>query len=431
MRLPPIAPADLSPAPQDVRKDAASKAAAPAKNRRAKAQPEHAKPSGTPFESVALLLQGGGAMGAYQAGVYEALTEAGVEPTWIAGISIGAINCAIIAGNKPEDRIAKLRTFWERVSAGPDPWLKLWGGPFDNDWTREIAGQLAAAGTMAGGVAGFFTPRFPPPVWAPPGTENATSWYSTAALRETLEELVDFDRINTGGMRFSVGAVNVRTGNFAYFDSETDTIGPAHIMASGALPPAFGAVEIGGEYYWDGGLVSNTPLDWLLSARSGLDTLIFQVDLWSARGELPRDLAEVAVRMKEIQYSSRTRSATDAFRQLQKMRTAFNELLAQMPPALAATPQAKLLAAASDPAVYNIVQLVYRSPTYEGQAKDYEFSRRAMEDHWRDGRNDALKTLSHPEVLRPPAGINSVAVYDFLTPSPGHNAGLQPEKDTP
>jgi NTE family protein len=177
---------------------------------------------------------------------------------------------------------------------------------------------------------------------------------------------VDFDRINTRTMRFSVGAVNVRTANFAYFDNATDVIRPEHIMASGALPPAFPPVEIDGEYYWDGGLVSNTPLDWVLSAHSDLDTLIFQVDLWSASGALPRDMAGVGVRMKEVQYSSRTRAATDEFRDRQKLRAAFQKLRAQLPPELAATDEAKLLADASDPAVYNIVQLIYHSPTYEG-----------------------------------------------------------------
>ena len=218
-------------------------------------------------------------------------------------------------------------------------------------------------------------------------------------------------------MRFSVGAVNVRTGNFAYFDNATDTIRAEHVMASGALPPGFDSVEIDGERYWDGGLVSNTPLDWVLSARSDLDTLVLQVDLWNARGALPRDLAEVAVRIKDIQFSSRTRAATDGFRKVQEMRAAFNELLAQLPPELAATPQAKFLALESDPAVYNIVQLIYRSATYEGESKDYEFSRRTMEEHWRAGYDDATATLKHPEVLTLPTTAHGVAVYDFLNPA--------------
>ncbi|MBL8554094.1 MAG: patatin-like phospholipase family protein [Phenylobacterium sp.] len=387
---------------------------------RAAAAPEPAKPNPTAFESVALLLQGGGALGAYQAGVYEVLHDAGIEPTWIAGISIGAINSAIIAGNAREDRIARLREFWEMVSdAGDFGWSHLWQGAIHDETARSWINQLAAGQIMARGVPGFFTPRIPPPYLAPPGpTTGATSWYDAAPLRGTLERLVDFKRINDNqAMRFSVGAVNVESGNFAYFDNAADEIGPEHIMASGALPPAFEAVKIKDQHYWDGGLVSNTPLDWVLSSRSNLDTLIFQVDLWSARGDLPHDLAGVAVRMKEVQFSSRTRAATDSFRRMQELRATFNELLAQMPPELAATPQARLLARASDPAVYNIVQLVYRSATYEGHSKDYEFSRRTMEEHWAAGRRDAEKTLKHPEVLVPPTGAQTVNIYDYVTPA--------------
>lgn len=378
---------------------------------------EAPKPCATPFESIALLLQGGGALGSYQAGVYEALLEAGIEPTWIAGISIGAINSAIIAGNPREHRVARLRDFWELVSdAGDNGWSDGWAGLWQGDRARGWVNQLAAGRIVARGVPGFFEPRMPPP-YLIPGGGGTTSYYDTSKLRSTLERLVDFDRINAKQMRFSVGAVNVRTGNFAYFDNETGTIGPEHVMASGALPPAFDAVEIDGEFYWDGGLVSNTPLDWVLSARSGLDTLVLQVDLWSARGAVPRDLTEVAVRMKEVQFSSRTRAATDEFRQVQELRAAFHELLAHMPPELAATPQARLLAKASDPAVYNIVQLVYRSATYEGQSKDYEFSRRTMVEHWRAGYDDATATLEHPEILTLPTTAQSVAIYDFLTPA--------------
>ena len=385
----------------------------PVVERPAHAPPETAQPCATPFASIALLLQGGGALGAYQAGVYARLHEAGIEPTWVAGISIGAINCAIIAGNPPADRVAKLRSFWEQVSATTDCGIgALWDQVPLPDQARTWVNQLQAGAVMAQGAPGFFAPR--PLAWLPGG---APSYYDTAPLRATLLRLVDFDLVNSGRMRFSVGAVNVRTGNFAYFDNATEVIRPEHIMASGALPPAFDAVEIDGEHYWDGGLVSNTPLDWVLSSRSGLDTLVLQVDLWAAGGVLPADLAAVAVRMKEVQFSSRTRAATDNFRRVEKLRTAFNELLARMPRDLAALPQAKLLAEASGQAVYNIVQLVYHSPTYEGQSKDYEFSRRTMLDHWQAGFDDAGVALSHPEVLALPALADSPAVFDFTRPS--------------
>lgn len=354
-------------------------------------------------------------MGAYQGGVYEKLSESGIEPTWIAGISIGAINSAIIAGNPPGERVARLRDFWNLVSdAGDNGWGDCWTAFLSGDRPREWMNQLSAGRITARGVPGFFKPRMPPPYLMLNGG-GATSYYDTSELKPTLERLVDFDRINAREMRFSVGAVNVTTGNFSYFDNENAVIRPEHVMASGALPPAFDAVEIDGEFYWDGGLISNTPLDWVLSSRSGLDTLVLQVDLWSARGMLPEDFTQVAVRMKEVQFSSRTRAATDAFSKVQELRAAFNELLAQIPPELAATPQAKMLEQASDPAVYNIVQLIYRSANYEGQVKDFEFSRRTMEEHWRAGYDDATITLSHPEVLTLPTMAQGVAVYDYLS----------------
>ena len=376
---------------------------------------ERAKPCASPFQSIALLLQGGGALGAYQAGVYEALLECGVEPTWIAGISIGAINSAIIAGNPRERRVEKLREFWEGIST-TGAWSLLTAGLPGLDAIRGWTDQLAAGGAMMQGVPGFFTPRLPPPPLQPRGTTAATSWYDTAALKSTLERLVDFYRINAKTMRFSVGAVNVRTGNFTYFDNARQTIRVEHVMASGALPPAFPAVKVGDDDYWDGGMVSNTPLDWVLSLRRDLDTLIFQVDLWSARGELPGDLADVATRMKDIQYSSRTRVAVDAFRRQQKLRTALNTLLAKAPPDLLDSPEAKLLARETCPAAYNIALLIYRSAAYEGQSKDYAFSRQSMEEHWQAGRSDAETTLSHPEVLRLPAKPSDVVVFDYLRP---------------
>ena len=256
-----------------------------------------------------MVLQGGGALGAFQAGVYQALAEANLQPEWIAGISIGAINAALIAGNPPQARLEKLRAFWEQVSTQLlfDPfgiaqeWLR-------GDLGRVVLNRLHAGATILEGAPGFFKPRMVPPNFSPPGTVEATSWYDTTPLRSTLERLVDFDRINSGEMRFSVGAVNIRTGNFVYFDSTTHTIRPEHVMASGALPPGCPAVEVDGELYWDGGLVSNTPLQWVVSGDTRQDTLAFQVDLWSSRGELPSDLNDVMSRQKEIQYSSRTRA---------------------------------------------------------------------------------------------------------------------------
>ena len=248
-----------------------------------------------PFERIALILQGGGALGAYQAGVYQALAEANLHPDWVAGISIGALNSAIIAGNPPEKRVQQLRAFWETVSAPPFALPTIPGLNIHGEYMHAAVNQMRSLGILLGGAPGFFTPRMPPPFLHPPGSAEALSFYDVAPLKATLERLVDFDLINAGAMRFSVGAVNVRTGNFVYFDSTTHAIGPAHVMASGSLPPGFPATEIEGEHYWDGGLVSNTPLQWVLDSRPRQDTLAFQIDLWSASGEFPRNLIGVGV----------------------------------------------------------------------------------------------------------------------------------------
>jgi len=370
-----------------------------------------------PFECIALLLQGGGALGAYQAGVYEALAEAELQPDWVAGISIGAINAAIIAGNAPEHRVDKLRQFWNEVSVTTGPsWIDDWiTAGIRGDVARNGVNQFVANQVAMAGVPGFFAPRLPGPWFYPQGSPEATSIYDTAPLLLTLERLVDFDRLNNDGMRLSVGAVNVRTGNFSYFDTKTHKITPHHIMASGALPPGFPAVEIENEYYWDGGLVSNTPLSWVLNADDRQDTLAFQVDLWNARGDFPRDMPEVMMRQKEIQYSSRTRANTDSFRRLQKLRCALGTILKKLPAELRDSEEAKLLSSVASHKVYNIVHLIYRAATYEGHSKDYEFSHRSMEEHWKSGYNDAVRTLRHPEVLEPPSQEEGTKTFDLGT----------------
>jgi len=366
-----------------------------------------------PFDCIALVLQGGGALGAFQAGVYQGLAEANLHPDWVAGISIGAINAALIAGNAPEARLEKLRAFWEQVTT------QLLFDPFGvaHYWLRGDTGhvllnRLRAGATLLEGAPGFFNPRIPPPYVAPPGTVEATSWYDTSPLRSTLERLVDFDRINAGEMRFSVGAVNIRSGNFVYFDSTTHKIRPEHIMASGALPPGCPAVEVDGELYWDGGLVSNTPLQWVVAGDTRQDTLTFQVDLWSARGGLPCDLNDVTSRQKEIQYSSRTRASTDQFKQIQCVRVALADVLEKIPREILDSEDGKLLQSVADRNVYQIVHLIYRSKNYEVQSKDYEFSRNSMIDHWNAGYNDAIRTLRHPEALQRPTDQTGVATFD-------------------
>jgi NTE family protein len=367
----------------------------------------------TPFEQTVLLLQGGGALGSYQAGVYQALAEADLHPDWVAGISIGAINSAIIAGNPPDQRVARLRDFWETVSASPlgIPYFK--SIELKDEANHQFVNQMRAVNILFFGAPNFFVPRMPPPVFWPASSPNKASYYDNSPLKATLERLVDFDRINSGEMRFSVGAVDICTGNFTYFDSTDHQIRAEHIIASGSLPPGFAATEIDGQYYWDGGLISNTPLQWVLDARPRRDTLAFQVDLWNARGELPKDLIEVEVRQKEIVYSSRNRAATDQYRKMQKLRIAAANLISKLPPELRDSDDAKLLEGETDDKVCNIVHLIYRTMAYEGIAKDFEFSRRTMEEHWKSGYHNARHTLENPEVLELPDRLEGVRTFDL------------------
>jgi NTE family protein len=285
--------------------------------------------------------------------------------------------------------------------------------PAKSDAVRQWLNQMSANLALVGGASGFFTPRFPVPWLHPPGGMEATSFSDTGRLRSTLERLIDFDRINANRMRLSVGAVNVGSGNFVYFDTATHAIGAEHIMASAALPPGFPAVEIEGEHYWDGGSVSNTPLQWVVDSHPRRDTLAFQVDLWNARGELPRTIAEVATRQKEIQYSSRTRAGTNNFKYVQRLRRAMADLLEKLPEDLKNGPEAQLLRPGADRRVYNIVHLIYRARNYEGHSKDYDFSRASMQEHWRAGYHDAIRTLRHSELFERPTNHEGVFTFDL------------------
>src|ERR1700675_3591587 len=341
-------------------------------------------PARTPATAQrALVLQGGGALWSYQAGAYHALCHFDFEPDWVAGISIGAVNAAIIAGNPREKRVGRLKEFWEMVSA-PVPWNPV----TKSDRARSFFNETSAALIATFGVPGFFTPRLPPaPLW-PPGTPQSQSYYDTSPLKKTLERLVDFDRINDVKTRLSVGAVGVTSGNFRYFDNYEfrklgKKIGPEHIMASGALPPGFPSVEIEGEHYWDGGISSNTPLDFVLDEETNRDLLIFQVDLFSARGLLPVSLLEAAEREKDIRFSSRTRMKTDKNRQIHNARMAVRDLIGKLPDYLKNDPSVELLRKASRENTVTVVHLIYRSKNYESSSKDYDFSHIGMADHWR------------------------------------------------
>src|ERR1700754_5072356 len=360
-----------------------------------------------------LVLQGGGALGSYQAGAYQALCHHDFEPDWIAGISIGAINAAIIAGNPREKRVNRLNEFWEMVSS-PVPWNPV----TKSDRGRSLFNETSAALIATFGVPGFFTPRFPPaPLW-PPGSPQSQSYYDTTPLRATLERLVDFDRINDLTTRLSVGAVSVTTGNFKYFDNFEfkklgKKFGPEHVMASGALPPGFPSIVIDGEHYWDGGIASNTPLDFVLDNERSRDLLIFQVDLFSARGDLPTTLLEAAEREKDIRFSSRTRMNTDKNRQIHNARMAVRDLSGKLPDYLKNDPSAELLRKAARENTVTVVHLIYRSKKYESCSKDYDFSRVGMVEHWDAGERDVYLSMRHKNWLERPQSGETMVTYDL------------------
>ena len=359
-------------------------------------------------DRIGLVLQGGGALGAYQAGVYQALHEAGLEPDWVVGVSIGAINSAIIAGNKPEHRVEKLERFWMDITAS-DPFT-AWP---EGDAPRRLRNALSAANTTLFGQPGFFRPTLSHGWLAPRGSRAATSLYDSSPLHGTLEKLVDFDLINSRTLRFAVGAVNVASANFAYFDNTEVEIAPEHVMASGALPPALPMIRIGSHYYWDGGLVSNTPLQHLLDNNHGNNMLVFQVDLFSARGNIPRDMPEVLSRQKDIQYSSRTRITTDHFLQTHRLRQALRDALNMMPDEQLSDAQRSAKADLEHLSEINIIQLIYQQKAYEGDAKDYEFSRLSMKEHWRSGYYDTRNTLAHKDWLTMKSSGPAITTYDI------------------
>ncbi|MCC7046094.1 MAG: patatin-like phospholipase family protein, partial [Alphaproteobacteria bacterium] len=357
--------------------------------------------------------------GAYQAGVYQALDEAGYRLDWLSGVSIGAVNAAIIAGNAPAHRLERLEEFWALVSSNSG-----WIEPPIPEPMREAFAEFSSTLTTLVGRPGFFEPRVPPPWLWPPKFAMVTSYYDTTPLHETLERLIDFDRLNDDDVRFSVGAVEVATGNYTFFcnypttraDTRQVRMGPEHIMASGALPPGFPPVEIDGAWYWDGGIVSNTPLNHLLDETPRVGTLAFQVDLFSARGPLPATLADVMERQKDIAYSSRTRMLTDRAAQLHELRGAVADVLGMLPAAVNGHKSVARLRRFTATCVYDIVHLIYRSKYDETSSKDYEFSRASMQDRWIAGHEDMRAALARPQWLAKPRRGDMVRIFDPLKP---------------
>jgi NTE family protein len=358
-------------------------------------------------DCVALVLQGGGALGAYQAGVYQAMHEANILPDWVTGVSIGAINAAIIAGNPPHRRLTQLRAFWDLITE-----RKIWAYTPDGDVFRKARNATSSFVTMVGGQPGFFVPRPTNPWLTLTGAQGATSYYDSAPLKQTLNSFVDFPMINDQVVRFAVGAVNVLTGNFIYFDNFEEEIEPEHIMASGALPPALPMIKIGTDHFWDGGIVSNTPLQHLLDQDDSVNKLVFQVDLFSARGALPRDIQDVMARQKDIMYSSRTRYNTDVYRRTHRLKAQLYEALRKVPDDRLTDEERALRNKLEKMPEITILHMIYQQKAYEGHAKDYEFSGTSMREHWQSGYEDTKRTLKRPEWLAIPTREVGVLVHD-------------------
>lgn len=363
-------------------------------------------------ETTILVLQGGGALGAYQAGAFEGLAQADIDVNWVAGISIGAINAALICGNEPENRLQALKGFWDQITSQltANPWMS-------GDAVRQMHAAAASASVMMNGVPGFFKPRNPFEMMSF-GGDPALSVYDTEPLRETLNTFVDFDYLNNAGPRLSVGAVDIETANFTYFDSANMRIGPEHIMASGALPPGFPPVEIDGRLYWDGGLVSNTPLQFVMQNLGHGAALIFQIDVFKARGARPKTMDEASQRAKDIQYSSRTRLTTDRYKQLQDVRLAAKRLAEKLPKDLQDDPDLMALQTFGPSCPITLMHLIHDQQAFENSSKDYEFSRITMTDHWTEGRDDMVHSLSHPDWIAREIGAEGLHVYDFTNDVP-------------
>ena len=355
---------------------------------------------------VVLVLQGGGALGAYQVGVYEAMHEAGVEPDWVIGTSIGAINAALIAGNPPSKRLERLTEFWARLEcpcAEFDP-LHFFTG---------LANASANLATVTRGIPAFFTPHVP--AWLgshiPLGVE-AAAYYTTTPLRETLAGLIDLEHINARHVRLTVGAVNVRTGEMRYFDSRDEAVHLDHVIASGALPPAFPAVRIGDDPYWDGGIYSNTPIEAVLDDKPRRDSVIFAVQMWNPEGPDPATLWEVMERQKDIQYSSRARSHIARQKQIHHLRHIIRELSKKFPEQLRESPEVKELASWGCSTTMHVARLVAPKLDGEDHTKDIDFTPTGIRARWQAGYEDTKRMLDAAPWRAPVAPIDGVVIHD-------------------
>jgi NTE family protein len=364
---------------------------------------------------IVLVLQGGGALGAYQAGVYQALHEHDLVPEWVVGTSIGAVNAALISGNVPASRLQRLKQFWDRI-AHPD------GVDMAaiSDAQRRVQIHVNTLDTTLRGVPGFFAPRwyslFPFGLAVAP---DDASFYDTRALEATLRELVDFDYLNApGGTRLTINAVKVTSGELAHFDSKRGRIGPEHVRASGSLPPGFPPVRIDGDLYWDGGLYSNTPLESVLADLPPGDTLCFMVDLWSASGSEPATLDEVRTRQKDVTYASRTQRHIADYVKAHRLQRKMRDLYLRLPPEQRTPEDMRELGALGCDSTLHIVRLRYAGHDWHMAAKDINFSRGSIEWRWNQGYADAQRAVKHAGWLRQVSAGAAVVVHEL----PGHDA---------
>ncbi|OAF11342.1 patatin-like phospholipase family protein [Bradyrhizobium neotropicale] len=360
---------------------------------------------------VVLVLQGGGALGSYQAGVYQALHEAGIEPDWIIGTSIGAINASLIAGNEPQDRLARLKEFWKRMEQNPI-WNLRTAFPGFNE-------KLAYWSTITNGIPGFFRPN--PLAHAgdsfPLGADHA-GFYSTAPLEKTLLELVDFSRVNGCAPRLTVGAAHVRTSRMRYFDSRDGELTVKHVMASGALPPAFPAIRIDGELYWDGGILSNTPTEAVFDDNPRKDSLIFAVHLWNPVGAEPTTMAEVLNRHKDVQYSSRIASQIARQQQAHRLRHVINQLAARLPESERNDPAVRELVSYGCPTRMHVVRLLTPQLDHETHTKDIDFSPSGIMRRWDAGYAHTSSVLARAPWVGEFDPLSGVVLHEHMEEMP-------------
>jgi NTE family protein len=374
--------------------------------RRTRATAAVPAPQPTPFSQTVLVLQGGGALGAYQVGVYQALHERGIEPDWVIGTSIGAINGALIAGNTPENRLKRLHDFWDRVEHG--------SAIDERGWWPGLGNFFTNLQTVTRGIPSFFTPN--PNSWRGPqamlGVEEA-AYYRTAPLRKTLGDLVDFDHLALCRTRLTVGAVNVRTGQMTYFDSRECRLAAEHVMASGALPPAFPAVRVDGDPYWDGGVYSNTPIEAVLDDKPRRNSLIFSVNLWQPAGPEPESIWQVMGRQKDIQYASRADSHIAKQKQIHHLRHIIRELAREMPEALRESTRVKDLASWGCGTTMHVVRLLAPHLDGEDHTKDIDFTPAGVRARWQAGYADTLRALDRAPWKNGADPMDGVVVHEM------------------